>query len=721
MPEYNGKPWHLHSGFAKSKKTLDERNEKGWGVFFTVNELDETLDSGRHRTKKMVTRCRAVFMDDDNKREEPRDDFPITPSIIVNSSPGKYHYYWLTSTDDKDTWAKVQNGIIRKFDGDNKAKDLSRYLRLPGYNHNKAKAFQVTWEKKAEAYKWKEILEAFPPKEITQEDIDKGDEKEDIDSKSLDQYKNDLISGRDYHGSILSLSYQMVQEGVKRPYIVTAIQGFMNMVKDKDERWESRYNDIERLVDQAVKKEGDEPDIDVSGIELNDEKEFDGDMPWPPGMMGQLCEDAYDMQLFQYREVAVVSALGLVAGIAGRRFNINGSGLNLYLTLIMNTGMGKDSIGKFINGTLMSLNEVGSALSFCGPARFTGPKSIIRSLENARSQVCVFTEAGLLLKSKAGDNAGISRVLLSLYNKSGCNDISGSEMFSKEEESLKMLRAPALSIVNEATPETLLEAFKSNDSLERGELPRQSIYRIVGDKPYMNFEAASKSLSKNSEARLKHLIKICASVQAVEDPQAYHLMPDDEVRLDMVGFAEKYVNIENEHRNTDSIKSIMASRCFLKALRFAGLASVYNHTDAVVHKQEWEWAKSMVEYEMSGINNFFQGGKFGDVYSDFIRRIVGVAIVKILTGVYKSKKMSVSSEDAKAGKFPLYCLSQALINNKELTSISDDTTTRSSPRNGLEKVVSYMERTGYLMRDSSTKRPVYKITKAFTIFMGDEA
>jgi len=709
MPEYDGVPWHLHSGYEKSEETLRERNkDKNWGIFFTVNELDESLDPGKHRTANMVVRCRAVFMDDDNKRDEPRDDFPITPSLIVNSSPGKYHYYWLTSTQDADVWKKVQNGIIKLYDGDNNAKDLSRYLRLPGYNHNKSKSFEVCWTGDGKKYSWDEILEAFPPKEITREDIEKGISNN--ESKSVDEYKDNIISGRDYHASILSLSYQMVQEGIKRPYIVTTIQGFMNMVEFKDERWQSRYNDIERLVDQAVKKESD----------VKEYAEFDCDMPWPPGLLGQLAKDAYDMQLFQYKEVAIVSALGLVAGITGRRFNVNGSGLNLYLTLIMNTGMGKDSIGKFINGTLLNLNDVGSALSFCGPARFTGPKAIIRSLENARSQVCVFTEAGLLLKSKAGDTAGISRVLLSLYSKSGCNDVSGSEMFSKDEESLKMLRAPALTIVNEATPDTLLEAFKTNDSLERGELPRQSIYRIVGDKPYMNFEAPTKKLSKESEDKLRHLIKKCASVQAVDDPQAYHLIPEDKVKMDMMKFSERYVNIENEFRNINNIRSIMASRCFLKALRFAGVASVYNHTELVIKWEEWEWAKAMVEYEMSGIDNFFQGGKFGNIYADLMRRVVGVAIIKILKRKYKSRKLQISTADAKAGRFPLYCLSQALITNKDLSAISDDAETRSAPRDGLEKVIGYMERMGYLKRDTTDKKPVYKVTDAFTIFMGDD-
>ncbi|RLD03108.1 MAG: hypothetical protein DRI65_13605, partial [Chloroflexota bacterium] len=132
MPEFNGAPWHMHKPYEECKNGLLEKNKEGWGIFFTVNLLDESLDQGRHRTKKMVKRCRAVFMDDDIPRDEARTDFPIVPSITVNSSPGKYHYYWLTDTDELDEWSKVQNGIIAKYDGDNNAKDLTRYLRLPG-------------------------------------------------------------------------------------------------------------------------------------------------------------------------------------------------------------------------------------------------------------------------------------------------------------------------------------------------------------------------------------------------------------------------------------------------------------------------------------------------------------------------------------------------------------------------------------------------------------
>ena len=191
----DNQPIHYHKGFNLCAEHLTELNEKGWGAFFTVNELDESREPGRHRTKYMVSRMRAIFMDDDIPRVKvgergevverlgPRDDFGLEPSLIVESSPGKFHYYWLIDggigkhggkdgdegthgdkgthggkdgndiSEDvldsiKDEWTRVQIGLIRKYNGDKQARELNRVLRLPGSKHMK------TW--KGEGWKGEE-------------------------------------------------------------------------------------------------------------------------------------------------------------------------------------------------------------------------------------------------------------------------------------------------------------------------------------------------------------------------------------------------------------------------------------------------------------------------------------------------------------------------------------------------------------------------------------
>jgi hypothetical protein len=698
MPEYKdgGKPFHYQREYSDIGKELATANVDGpaaRAIFFTVNELDQSKDDGRHRTGKMIKRFRAVFLDDDNPRDDVRDDFPLVPSLIVNSSPGKYHYYWLIEREGDsglqsptvDQWKSVQLGLVNKYDGDKNARDVPRYLRLPGYHHLKHERYMVKWTGDGRLYKWSEIQESMPSV-ATNPAGDSTTAKEQaraqilLSGKSKGDSIAEIMSGKNYHENLVSLSYQMKQEGVRDDYIVLALQGFMQATTaDKDERWQSRYDDIPRIVAGAVEKTidlgmfnsiGDMGDtnegqsqrgLDTPLCESSDSDSSDSsdrwEMPWPNGMLGELARDAYDMARFQYREVAIVSAIGLVAGIVGRKFNVSNTGLNLYLTLIMQSGMGKDAISEFVHRTLYGLNEHGNASSFAGPVRFTGPKGVIKSLDTARSQVCVFTEAGLLLKSKSGDKEGLARVLLSLYGRSGWGQYSGSEIFSKDEDMIKSLHAPALTIINEATPETLLEAFDSDIYLERGDLPRQSIYRVHGRKPYPNINTRLE-LSPDSLDKLKHLTAMCSKIQSVEDFKVHSMQFHPSILNEVNEYAHYLVDIENEQRGSNPLKSLMASRMWLKAAKFSAIAAVYNNDHVTIHQDDWKWGLSMVEYEMGGIESFFSGSK------KHSEEEVEIAVVcgKILNNRYKSAKMQSSTQDRKRGIVSRYAIRQAAQN-----------------------------------------------------------
>lgn len=74
--------------------TLDEHFEElrnlsgqGAGVFVTVNEFD-----GSGRRLAYLKRIRAVFQEAD---EPDAPVPPLKPHIVVESSPGKFHRYWL--------------------------------------------------------------------------------------------------------------------------------------------------------------------------------------------------------------------------------------------------------------------------------------------------------------------------------------------------------------------------------------------------------------------------------------------------------------------------------------------------------------------------------------------------------------------------------------------------------------------------------------------------
>jgi hypothetical protein len=83
---------------------------------------------------------RAVFADTDGAPLEPIIDV-LTPHMVAESSPGKYHVYWLVTDFPLDRFAPVQVAIANKFGTDASVKDLSRLMRMPGFYYNKNEPF----------------------------------------------------------------------------------------------------------------------------------------------------------------------------------------------------------------------------------------------------------------------------------------------------------------------------------------------------------------------------------------------------------------------------------------------------------------------------------------------------------------------------------------------------------------------------------------------------
>lgn len=113
---------------------LQALNDRGAGVFLMINEGD-----GRGRSNENVTRVRAYFADFDGT--ELPEDWKLTPSLIVESSPGKFHAYWLLSDSpelNNGDFNRQQEVIARAVGSrPNDCKGLSRVMRIPGFTHHK--------------------------------------------------------------------------------------------------------------------------------------------------------------------------------------------------------------------------------------------------------------------------------------------------------------------------------------------------------------------------------------------------------------------------------------------------------------------------------------------------------------------------------------------------------------------------------------------------------
>lgn len=713
----------LYGSFDSAKKTLEKLNKSVFCVYVTVNETD---NSGK-RKKENIKRARAIWVEDDNRVEEPRTDWPLTPSLVVESSPNKYHYYWFTSTVKLDEWDQVMATMVNDFGCDNKAKDRARVLRLPGFYHRKDLKSPhpckiISGEGKH--YKWFEIKAKFKPSEQTGKERPKAQAPTEYSEEAAIK---SLLTSENYHGSLVSISMSLTNKGLSRELQYMTLFGLMNKIPPDKRRpeWEARTSDehLYECIDSGIKKKQEEDanaaverqrieelqDIGMSFKQAEEETEF------PPGNIGELCKEILEMAPYPNREIALAGGMALVAGIIGRTYNVIGMGLNIYIAILADSGIGKANLKDSINNALRAGGgKFNIGETFAGRSRFTGPKAIFDMLKNGMSKVCVIEEAGLV-SDGAGDQSGITRALLDLYTSCGYGKWAGDEGYSDSKNNIPALHSPALTVVNVSTPKSFLRALKDKSADVSGEVARLWMMRSIGEKPYLNRDRR-KDFSQRQIALLGKFISNCLANQNTEED--LHIT-EIEVTDEFVNLSDRWVDLENKYiRENDHLRRTMCSRAWAKIIKMAAICSVYNGKTEI-GKEEYEWAERTIERELKSIIHAFTYETTDDLGS-IAKSTVAPTIVNLLMGKYNGVKTRVDPKLAERGIFTYTNIAQASKGNTVLQSIDDDTS-KPNPRTGLDKVLYYMYRAGLLTildkdkleKYGSTSHVGYKITADF--------
>jgi hypothetical protein len=100
----------------------------GYNVSFSV--IPRARESGKGAD---CASALAVWADLDKPAARPM--FPLPPSLVVSTSAGKHHVYWLLKEPctDLSLIESINHAIAIQADGDSNACDRARVLRLPDY------------------------------------------------------------------------------------------------------------------------------------------------------------------------------------------------------------------------------------------------------------------------------------------------------------------------------------------------------------------------------------------------------------------------------------------------------------------------------------------------------------------------------------------------------------------------------------------------------------
>lgn len=134
---------------------LNKANNDGYGVFLTINQSATTT-----RTADNINKVRAIFVDCDNPSSnalEKLSTFSLQPHLIIESSPQKYHAYWIVAGCEPTQFRTTQQAFAKYFDGDPAVVDLPRVMRVPGFYHNKKAPFltNIIDHQRVRAYSFK--------------------------------------------------------------------------------------------------------------------------------------------------------------------------------------------------------------------------------------------------------------------------------------------------------------------------------------------------------------------------------------------------------------------------------------------------------------------------------------------------------------------------------------------------------------------------------------
>lgn len=129
---------NMRGTLKEVKDQLIAYNQQGWGVFACINQMD-----GQGQTLQNVNAIRAhvVDLDDPEKSDISYNKATTTtlqPHFAVQTSPKKYHIYWLVQPySGNDFYSTQQRKIAQLFEGDKSIVDATRVLRVPGFYHMK--------------------------------------------------------------------------------------------------------------------------------------------------------------------------------------------------------------------------------------------------------------------------------------------------------------------------------------------------------------------------------------------------------------------------------------------------------------------------------------------------------------------------------------------------------------------------------------------------------
>lgn len=350
----------------------------------------------------------------------------------------------------------------------------------------------------------------------------------------------------------------------------------------------------------------------------------------PPGLIGEIAKFIYDAAPRPVQEIALAGAIGLMAGICGRAYNVSATGLNQYVLVLATTGRGKEAAKAGMSKLMKKVSAaIPGAADFIGPADIASGQALVKYLSSNPCFVSILGEFGLTLQQMCAPNASSSevskrKVILDLFGKSGKNDSLQQTIYSDKSNNTQIINSPAFSILGESTPDSFYPHM-NEDIVAQGLFPRFTCIEYTGKRGSLN---KAHAYAVPTDELVTSMVTLCSNVLTLMHNKATVDVKEDEAGA---AFIEAF-NLKCDERINGAESEVarqLWTRGHMKLLKLAALIAVgCNYFEPVITEEIAKWACNMVEKDIANIINKFESGMVGRDSKEKTQLDTLVAIMK---------------------------------------------------------------------------------------------
>lgn len=350
----------------------------------------------------------------------------------------------------------------------------------------------------------------------------------------------------------------------------------------------------------------------------------DWELDWPPGLVGEIAKYVYLQSPRPIKQFSIATAL-YIMGFAGRKYNIEGHGLNLYLILVAGTGRGKGVMAKTTDRIMHALRSahqedflhhvfgVDVPPSAEGLKRKLSEQPILGTYREDMGETML-----AMATAKDGSNdAKLRSALTSIWDASGEGNILGERNYSDKEKDSKMVHSPCLTFGGDMQPK-LYRQLLGTGMTDTGLTPRIIPFVFYGTRAYFNKDRRNHLTVP--PGILAQLANIARFVKSSEVVVPVRFSPEALIEYD--SYDTYYTDLIN--RNAPGAE--LGNRAQINVAKIAATVAVgMNHLNPEVTPEVLKWSKAVLDQGLDEALRIMASGEAGSGESVRAQEVLRVA------------------------------------------------------------------------------------------------